>query len=372
MNPRRPLIPIILAVLTISGFTPVRAGDVTFYDDGELVLRAVDAGVFEPAIPIYHNGSLVSGGDHKVIEAFDRVPNTGSYPLTFVDLHANGFLPSTYQRADGTTASLGTSVVGAASYRTSSQFNFIPTIHYGEVFTNGSVRYESRITGQYGSRADYLSTREYPDPPIGQTAVDVHSRFTARRSIRLHTDPYFVNNDRFRIMTVSSMFANDTVFDANAIRYEDDEGDIHLIDLTNNTPRNAHLLNQAVEIGGWFELIKGSGSTWFPDSPTIRIEILDKHNRTLGLQGYLAGATDPNDDSLSVWLEWLGAPNRIRRNTQVQVDYRVLAYDAQGVFNFAPSESSAPSFSKQAQFVPEPAGLLLLSSGALCLLHRRR
>ena len=69
--------------------------------------------------------------------------------------------------------------------------------------------------------------------------------------------------------------------------------------------------------------MKGPGSTWFPDSPTVRLDILDKGGLNLALQGFLASALDPNDDSLSVWLEVLGAPDTLAAGTAFDVDFRV-------------------------------------------------
>ena len=67
----------------------------------------------------------------------------------------------------------------------------------------------------------------------------------------------------------------------------------------------------------------------------------------LGLQGFLASTLDPNDDSLSVWLEVLGAPDTLAVGTAFDVDFRVTA-------------------------VPEPSSLTLVTLGLLSLAYRRR
>jgi hypothetical protein len=61
------------------------------------------------------------------------------------------------------------------------------------------------------------------------------------------------------------------------------------------------------------KLIKETGSAWFPDSPSARVEILEVRGAPgrLGIQGFLAETEDPNDDSLTVWIEWLDAPDTI-------------------------------------------------------------
>ncbi len=316
--------PVALVMLTCG--VSLFAADVTFFDDGEFSLRAADAGVLEAAVPIYHNGVPVPGGNHKVIEAFDRVPGTGSFPLTFVDLHANGYLRATYQRADGTTASLGTSVVGAPSFRTNAGLQFIPQVSRGDVFTGGADRYRGRLSGEYGADAIYQSQRRFEDPILGRTAVDLDISLIAGRDIALTTHSFFTGNDRLRVLTVSSMFAFENVFDADLIRFEDAEGFVRTIELFDDTPRDAYLMPQPVEVGGWMELVKRDGSTWFADSPTMRIVVDDAHGLRLGVQGYLAGTRNPNDDSLSVWLEWLDAPDTIPLSTRLDVGVTMIAY----------------------------------------------
>jgi hypothetical protein len=82
--------------------------------------------------------------------------------------------------------------------------------------------------------------------------------------------------------------------------------------LSGATPRNSYVFASPMEIaaGGYFELIKARGSTWYPSSPSMRVDVesLGGLSGRVGIQGYLAGTTNPNDDSLSVWLEWLDAP----------------------------------------------------------------
>ncbi|GAB4108433.1 MAG: hypothetical protein Kow00105_15480 [Phycisphaeraceae bacterium] len=302
----------------------VSASDQVFFDNGQFALRAADGGVFEPAVPIYHNGTLVGGHNHKIVEAFDNVPGTGSFPLTFVDLHANTFLRTTYQKANGQTGALGTSVVGSASFRTSAGLQFIPTVTRGDINTTGFFgRYFSQIVGNFGTQASLTTTRSYPDPVIGKTTVGLSVQFTADQNIPL-VGGSFTGNDRFRMLTVSSMFADPSVFDADMLRYEDAQGNIQTLRLSSSTPRNAHLFAAPDEVGNWIELIKNPGSTWFPDSPTIRIDLTDKGGLRLGVQGFLAGTTNPNDDSLSVWLEWLDAPDTIPAGTTLGIEVDVV------------------------------------------------
>jgi hypothetical protein len=91
--------------------------------------------------------------------------------------------------------------------------------------------------------------------------------------------------------------------------------------------RASYILPTGTELGGWFELVKEQGSTWYPDSPTIRIELVDRSGvpGRLGVQGYLADTRDRNGDSLSVWIEWLDAPEIIEAGTNLWLDVRVIA-----------------------------------------------
>ncbi len=303
---------------------PLYADTTEFFNDGSLALVAADAALESP-VPIYHNGTLIGGHNHKVIEAFDQIPGTGSFPLVFVDLHANTFLRNTYQKPDSSGAALGTSVVGSASFRTGTGLQYIPDVTRGDVFTNGFFgRYYSQIQGVFGSQASLTTTRTFPDPVVGKTTVGLTVDFTADQNINLATG-FVTGNDRFRMLTVSSMFSSPTVYDADILRYEDINGDIQTRQLSGTTVRGSYVLPVADEVGGWIELIKSPGSTWYADSPTIRIDLTDKGGMRLGVQGFLDGTTDPNDDSLSVWLEWLDAPDMITAGTVLGIEVDVVA-----------------------------------------------
>ena len=122
------------------------------------------------------------------------------------------------------------------------------------------------------------------------------------------------------------MFSDSLNYDANTLRYADPSGAVHAVRMGDDTPRDAHVLSRAVAVGTWFELVKEPGSRWFPDSPTIRVNI----ERTtgigrLGVQGYLAGTRDPNEDSLSVWLEWLDVPEVLKVGSSLEIDLKITA-----------------------------------------------
>lgn len=96
---------------------PNAAQALKVYDDGQLGLEAlIRPGIIEPPVPLYVSGRLRTLAN--VVEAYDRVPGTGSYPLTFASVVAHGFHRATYQLAAGMSAALGSSVLGKAASAT--------------------------------------------------------------------------------------------------------------------------------------------------------------------------------------------------------------------------------------------------------------
>ena len=323
--------------VALAGGGPALAQDVTFYDDGLIALRAADGGALEQPVPLFHNGASI--GSHKLVEAFVNVPGTTSWPLTVVDLHANTFMRATYQRATGTTGALGTSVVGSVSYRTAQGLQFIPQVGRGDVFTDGQADYESRIEGTFGGEATLVTTRSFDRPGLGRTSVDFTVTFTAEQDIVLDSSPFNVGNDRFRLTTISSMFAGGGVYDADRVRWQRADGSEASFGLAADTPRNAHLFAEPEPIGRRVELVNSPGASWFPDSPTVSLEVIDDGGMSLGVQGYLAGTLDPNDDSLSVWLEWLDAPDVVAAGTSIEASFRMTAHPpGQGLVNALPGD----------------------------------
>lgn len=325
---RSPL-PVLLLLTCCCTTMPVQAGErVSFFDDGGVALIGCPdpAGVGEPAVPVYLDGGFV--GEFRLIEAYDQaIPLSGCYPLTYVDIVANTYLRATYQKRDGSTAALGTSVVGGPSFRTSDGvLHFVPLPSRADVFTGGAERIRFELTAGYPGLAAVSSTRTFPDPAAGATPIGLSVQFAATSDISLHAG--LLGSDAFRFTTASSMFLDDRTFDADLIRYEDAGGVVRTIELSNDTPRDVHLLPAAVPIGGWFELIKRPGSEWFPDSPSVRVEIVAASCPAgcLGIQGFLAASDNANDDSLTVWLEWIGAPAIIPAGTVVSVDLLVTAF----------------------------------------------
>jgi hypothetical protein len=246
---------------------------------------------------------------------------------------------------------LGTSVVGSFSYRTAGGLQYIPSGTAAEVYTGGTERLRVVRDGQFGADATTSATCIFLDPPIGSTTVSLTTRFETHESIALNSA--LLGNDALRLAGMSSMFASSTQYDADAIRWKDPAGVEHVMMLSDATPRDSHLFFSPVEIavGGYFELVKGTGASWYPTSPSIRMDLVSLTGITgrVGIQGWLAATTDPTDDSLSLWLEWIDAPATIPSGAVYEARFTVTA--------------SLP------EPIPEPATLLLLAwctFAALC------
>jgi hypothetical protein len=303
------------------------AADVKFYDDGELAVwgRGSIAGVGEPAVPTYVNGLYT--GSFQAVESYDKVPGVSSWPLTMVDLVANTYLRTAYQAADGSGVPLGTSVVGTFSYRTSAGLQYVPSVTRSDVTTGGAARLQTSVTAQFGSDATVSASNTFPDPPAGTTTIGVTTQFQANRNISLSQAQ--LGNDAFRLGGLSSMFVSPTVFDSSIVRWRAADGSVHEVPLSAATPRNSYLFAAPITIaaGGYFELIKGPGSTWYPSSPSVRVDLTGLSGLTgrVGIQGWLADTTNPNDDSMNLWVEWLDAPATIPSGATYKATFSVTA-----------------------------------------------
>jgi hypothetical protein len=313
----------------------VRAGDRNLFDDGNVALWARTlASIEEPPVPVFHNGVRVDdpetpGDDlYNVVEIYDQVPDTTSFPLTWADLVANTFVRPTYQNSSGTSGTLGTSIVGTPSYRrpggSPSDFRFIPSVNRADVWTSGTERIQITVSADFEA-ASVTSTRTYMDPVIGATETVVSVRFEASKNIPL--DDALRGKDVFRLLTLSSAWTDPSTYDGNVLRYEDASGGARMLRMDTISTRGEHILQTGAGLGSWFELVKEPGSNWFPDSPTIRVEILATRGLSghLGIQGFLADTEDPNEDSLSIWVEWLDVLNPISAGTVVEADFRITA-----------------------------------------------
>ncbi len=320
--------------LTLSGLLLTLAwsralGDVKFHDpmNNTLALEAKSDVALEPGVPVYHGGVRVD--DPSVfdgIEIFDFVPLPGNpHPRTWTDLVANTFVRPLYQRllASNESSSDGTSIVVTPSYRVGDSLRFVPAVQRADVTTdpNDPDRVEIVLTASF-PEADVTSIRRYPEPGIGSTLTSVSVGFLMTQSITLGHLP---GSDSFRFLTLSSMFSDDETYDANVIVYEDPSGLVHEFRLNQGLKRGMHLLPAGTELGSWFKLVKEAGSSWFSDSPTQRIDILGSTGVSgrIGIQAFLADTQNPNDDSLSVWVEWIDAPATLDSGTELGMDFQI-------------------------------------------------
>ena len=315
-----------------------------FFDDGEIALLAIpNGGVLEPSIPLYLNGVRVddprTGGPdvYAIIDFYDRVPGTGSYPLSAADIIANGYIRPLVQRADGSSSAFGTSVISGPSFRPQGQpLDLIPDMSRADV-TTGDPHGDDRIVvqgqGVYGARATLTSRRHWPDPLIGRTDVIITCTWTASVDITLAGGSGGRGFDAFRLCMLSSMLANTQAgeYDARYLQVVDPQGRARTIEVA-DAPRPRYLFTppRPVAAGGSFALLKDNAATWNAGSPSMQIvvESVSAPVGSLGVQAYLADTTNPNDDSLNVWLEWLDAPATIPAGTRIDARFRVIATPA--------------------------------------------
>lgn len=342
MNSRTPLAAAVC--LTAAAVAPAPAQNYKCYDDGEVALLAIpDGGVLEPAIPLFLQGLRVDNPDtsgpdtYTIIDFYDRVPGTGSYPLTAADIIANGYIRPLVQRADGTGSAIGTSIVTGPSFReTGHALDLIPDMTSAAI-TIGQPDGDDRVTitgrGLYPDRATLTCQRSWPDPAVGRTETIITYTWIATTDIPLPGDSSGRGFDAFRLVMFSSMLANLQTgeYDARYLQTLDPQGRRRTVELRDQ-PRARHLFTtpQPITPGGSFALLKDNAATWNPGSPSIEIilESVSDPVHQLGVQGYLAATTDHNDDSLSVWLEWLDAPPVVPAGTHIQARFRVIATPA--------------------------------------------
>ena len=125
---------------------------------------------------------------------------------------------------------------------------------------------------------------------------------------------------------LSSMYVNDITYDSNLLRFEDANGETREISISQafavngRKRRNGHLFDEPVPVGSWLELVKTTGSTWLPRSPSMRYDIRDKSGMKLGVQGWWSGSDNPDDDNLNIWLEWIDPPRVLSPGDNFSLD----------------------------------------------------
>ena len=323
---------VVVAALAIGGvlFTTRegRAADTIIYNDGFTVVGKLDAG--DPGVPqdpVPTSCDGVFKGNFRLLETYEKYPDLSGSTETLVNTVANTYIRPTYLITDTSGGDWGTSVVGTFSYRTAAGPQLIPKVATANVTTGGADRLRFDVDGSFGTTATSHSTCTYPKPSIGSTVITLTTRFQTQEDITL--DSSLRGKDAFRLMGLSSSFLNGLQYDANAIRWKDPGGTEHFMPLSDAMPRDAQLFSSPIEIatGGYFELVKGTGSSWNPTSSSVRVDVVSLSGITgrIGIQGWLAKSTDPNDDSLTLWPEWIDAPPTIPSGTTYEATFTVTA-----------------------------------------------
>ncbi len=332
MRPRSPRHPLVVTLVALMAFLipgGSRANTV-FFGNRIQTLKALrgGTGVAEPPVRVFHRGRLIDRQEHRVIEGYLKTGPRPNRPLLFSDIPANTYLRLTYAKSGGIfSGTLATSVVGCHAFRTAAgDLDLTPTVSKATIYASGPRQgYRSVLQTSFPGLASLVLERRLLSARTNRTTFRLENFFTATADIPLATGDPFTGNDRFRVLTVSSMFAGSTRFDADLIRIQAATGEIVTLDLAEGAPRGQHLFETPVAAGTWFELVKGRNSTWNPDSPTIRVQVGNRDGLRLGVQGFLTSSSDPNDDSLSVWLEWLDAPDVVPSGTTHTITFEVIA-----------------------------------------------
>jgi hypothetical protein len=322
---------------------------------------SLGTGIVEAAIPVFMNGvqrgyPCVAGNDNfKIVEFFDEAGTTGLFPLTWSDIVSNGYLRPLVQFDDGTSG-IGSSVITGPSHKATGQsLDLIPTYSRADI-TAGITgigrdltqmppvpgtptrtnNFKVKGTGNYGP-ATLVSTRDYGvDPAIGNTACTLTYTWTATQNITLDATATGQGFDAFRLITISSMLANIGMgeYDARFIAVEDPTGVVKTLAIP-ESPRGAYLFTapQPTAVGRSFWLYQDNGANFNQGSPTIEVELtaLTGAPGTLGVNAFLDSSTNPNDDSLSAWIEWTGAPATINSGTVITATFTIRALEATDV-----------------------------------------
>jgi hypothetical protein len=255
----------------------------------------------------------------------------GDWPESFVD-QGNG----SYFRVSNNGVGYGTSVVGCPGFKTLAKFHFIPAPRQIE-FSGDPESFCIKATGAFEERdletAKVVSERIWHRPPEGRgdVKVELSTSFEMLERMPLSTATNDVGKDLFRWYMLSSMYVNDITYDSNLLQFEDAEGNKQEISISkayevnNGKRRDGHLFEKPVPLGSWLELVKTTGSTWLPRSPSIRYDIRDTHGMQLGVQGWWSGSDNPDDDNLNIWLEWIDVPKALEPDMQFQLDVGVTS-----------------------------------------------
>ncbi len=255
----------------------------------------------------------------------------GNWPESFVD-QGNG----SYFRVSNDGMGYGTSVVGTPSFKTLAATHSIPQpmrVTIGGDADQFTIDAEGAFSERGMQVAAVRSRRTWHRPVEGRgpVTVDLSTTLEIQEKLPLSTASDLVGKDLFRWYMLSSMYVNDVTYDSNLLRFEDADGQLREISVSeaynvnNAKRRDGHLFESPVPVGSWLELVKTTGSTWLPRSPSMRYDIEDTHGMTLGVQGWWSGSDDPDDDNLNIWLEWIDVPKTLEAGRSLSLDVRVTS-----------------------------------------------
>lgn len=286
--------------------------------------------IVEPAIPVKLNDENI--GRFQALNIFERVSGTDAYPQTIADIVSNTYLRLTYQKPDGSSGTFGTSIVGTISFRTSDGvLRFIPQVVSAKVQANPDNSLEVQISGVFGGFARMESTRTYStNAQNSHTKMRLEVKLTALRDI--HLNRAALGSDAVRLFTLSSMYLNPQCYDGNVIEGVGGQS-IAPRRLDDVTSRPSYLFEyfqncSTVKIVNEMGSRNGSGVPGSKDSPSVKVCVLESSmpGEELGLQGYLVDSKSSDDDSLSVWIEWVRCPPVISQGEVISATMECMSY----------------------------------------------
>ncbi len=295
----------------------------------DFVVTADLAAAGEGRCPLFDGAGQRLGDINDLIRV--NCLRDGDWPESFVD-QGNG----SYIRISNDGAGYGTSVVGCPGFKTLAQNHFIPIpqqVRIGGSPEHFQICAEGLIEERGLHAAEVCSTRIWHKPEAGRGSVRVElsTLLKIKEKMVLSMSRDLVGKDLFRWFMLSSMYVNDITYDSNLLRFEDANGSTQEISMSkvyevnSGKRRDGHLFEKPVPVGSWLELVKTTGSTWLPRSPSIRYDIRDTHGMRLGVQGWWSGSDNPDDDNLNIWLEWIDVPAVFEPGMEFQLDVDVTS-----------------------------------------------
>ena len=321
---------ILLQRHSIVGSAMTRTSRRTLFENGEIIVKGlVSNTVPEPPVDVFFADELV--GRFHGIEVYERAHGTPGFPQTVADLVSNTYFRLTYQKPDNSSATFGTSFVGSCSFRTADNtLHHLPTVMRVDLDFEPHLRV--RILGRFEDLAEIVLERTYRASTVHRTVMTLHSTFVALKEIELSSAHLGI--DAFRLFSISSMYAGVDCYDGNLLRYRTRGSSSAELDLRKSDIRGRYLFSGRESASEIF-LLKQTGSMGrrntpgSPDSPSVRATIVDSTLPLdqIGIQAVLVDSTNPDDDSLSIWCEWLDAPSVLRDGLSVSSSVECSAFD---------------------------------------------